>query len=64
MGTVFFIPILGILFGCLGFSRARMGGGSTKAGMAASGKVLSIVGIIVSIGMWALKFIIAMGMLY
>lgn len=62
--TGFFIPILGILFGCLGFSRARMGGGSTKAGMATVGKVLSIVGIIVSIGMWALNFIIAMGMLY
>ena len=62
--TGFFIPILGILFGCLGFSRARMGGGSTKAGMATAGKVLSIIGIVVAIGMWILNFILTMGVLF
>ena len=62
--TGFFIPILGILFGCLGFSRARMGGGSTKAGMATAGKILSIIGIIVAIGMWILNFILTMGVLF
>lgn len=62
--TGFFIPILGILFECLGFSRARMGGGSTKAGMATAGKILSIIGIIVAIGMWILNFVLTMGVLF
>lgn len=59
----YFIPIIGILLGCLGFSRARMGGGSSKAGIAKAGKVLSIIGIIVSLLSWALNFMLVMGML-
>lgn len=59
----YFIPIIGILLGCLGFSRARMGGGSSKAGIAKAGKVLSIIGIIVSLLSWALHFMLVMGML-
>lgn len=61
--TGFLIPIIGILFGCLGFSRARMGGGSSKAGMAKAGKILCIIGIVVSIIMWVLSFTLTMGML-
>lgn len=59
----FWVPILGILFGCLGFSRARMGAGSSKAGMAKAGKILCILGIVIAVVMWALNFILAMGML-
>ena len=59
----FWVPILGILFGCLGFSRARMGAGSSKAGMAKAGKVLCILGVVIAVVMWGLNFILAMGML-
>ena len=59
----FWVPILGILFGCLGFSRARMGAGSSKAGMAKAGKVLCILGVVIAVVMWGLNFILAMCML-
>ena len=36
----FLIPLVSILLACLGFSRARMGAGSSKAGLAKAGKIL------------------------
>lgn len=61
--TAFLIPIVGILLGCLGFARARMGAGSSKAGQAKIGKILCIIGIVASIVMWVVNFTLTMGML-
>lgn len=55
----FLIPIVSILFACLGYSRARMGAGSSKAGMAKAGKILSVIGIILAIVMWGLNIMLA-----
>lgn len=54
----FFIPILGILFGVLGVNRARLSIGSSKAGMAKIGQVLSIVGAAIAVGMWVMNIIL------
>ncbi len=56
----FIIPIVGIILACLGFSRARMGAGSRKAGQAKAGKVLCIIGIIAAIVMWGLNILLLM----
>ena len=48
----FLIPLVSILLACLGFSRARMGAGSRKAG-----KILCIIGIIAAIVMWGLNIL-------
>lgn len=55
----FLIPLVSIILACLGFSRARMGAGSKKAGMAKAGKVLCIIGIIVAVIMWGLNILLA-----
>lgn len=52
------IPIIALILGILGISRARMGAGSSMAGRAKIGKVCSIVGIVVAILMWALNFFV------
>lgn len=54
------IPLLAIIFGCVGISRARMGSGSSKDGLAQAGKVCSIIGVILGIVLWVLNFIISM----
>lgn len=41
-------PILCIIFACLGFSRGRMGAGSSKAGQAKAGKICSIVALCIT----------------
>lgn len=46
------IGIIPIVLGCLGVSRARLGAGSSKAGAAKAGKVLSIIAIILAIVLW------------
>lgn len=61
--TAFIIPILGLLLGCLGFSRARMGLGSSKAGQAKIGKILSIVGPILAVIRWIYNIVVALGIL-
>lgn len=53
----FLIPLVSILLACLGFSRARMGAGSSKAGLAKAGKILCIIGIIAAIVMWGLNIL-------
>jgi len=46
------IPIVSIIFACLGISRARMGSGSSKASQAKTGKILCIVGLVLAIVLW------------
>lgn len=48
------IPIGGIILAVLGFTRARLGSGSSKAGMAQAGKVLCIIGLVVAVVNWGL----------
>lgn len=43
------IPIVSVIFTCLGISRARMGSGSSKASQAKTGRVLCIVGLALAI---------------
>lgn len=59
----FFVPLAGVIIACLGFSRARMGLGSSHGNKAKTGKILCIVGICVSVIMWVLNFVISMGMM-
>lgn len=54
-----FLPLFGIIFGCIGFSRARMGLGSLKDSQARAGKVCSIVGICTSAGIWVLNILLS-----
>lgn len=58
VGFAFFIPIVGILLASLGFARARMGAGSSKAGRAKAGKVLCIIGILAAVVMWGLNILL------
>lgn len=58
VGFAFFIPIVGILLACLGFARARMGAGSSKAGRAKAGKVLCIIGILAAVVMWGFNILL------
>ena len=63
----FLVPIVSILLACLGYSRARMGAGSRKAGQAKAGKILCIIGIITAIVMWGLSILLLLptfGMIY
>lgn len=56
-------PILCIIFGCLGFSRARMGAGSSKASQAIAGKVLCIVAMCITLVLFILSFVFNMAIL-
>ena len=46
------IPIAAIIFGCLGYSRARLGLGSSKAEQAKLGRIFSIIGITLGAVIW------------
>ena len=48
-------PIFCILIACLAFSRARMGAGSSKAGLALAGKILSIVAMVITLVLFTLS---------
>lgn len=54
----FIIPLISICFAALGFSRGRMGSGSSKAGLAKAGKILSIIGLVIAIILWVLNIIV------
>ncbi len=56
-------PIISIVFAMLGISRARMGSGSSKAGMAKAGKILCIIGAIVAVILWILNIVLTVGSL-
>lgn len=51
-------PLFGIIFACLGFMQARLGAGSTAAGKANVGKVLSIIAVVIAILNWILGIIL------
>lgn len=53
------IPLLGVILACVGFSMARMGLGSSKASAAKAAKICSIIGIVISAGMWLLNIILS-----
>lgn len=55
----FLIPLVSIILACLGYSRARMGAGSRKAGLAKAGKILCIIGIIAAFIMWGVNVMLA-----
>ena len=57
--TGFISPIVCIIFGVLGFNRARMGSGSSKAGLAKIGKILCIVGLVITCILWFLNIVLA-----
>lgn len=44
-----------VIFACLAFSRARMGAGSSKANLASTGKILSIVGVCLALVLFVLS---------
>ncbi len=52
------IPIGGIIFAVLAFSRARMGMGSSAAQQAKTGKTCATVGLVLSIVWWVINTII------
>ena len=54
----FIIPLLSIIFAVVGVSRGRMGSGSSKAGMAKAGKVLSIIGVVIAVVIWVLNIVL------
>ncbi|MCI9142920.1 MAG: hypothetical protein HFH87_09905 [Lachnospiraceae bacterium] len=56
-------PIFCVIFGCLGFSRARMGAGSSKAGLAVAGKVLCIVAMCITLVLFILNIVLNMAVL-
>lgn len=47
-----FIPLAGVILGIIGTAQGRMGSGSSKASMANAGRILSIVGICISVAVW------------
>lgn len=53
----FLWPLGSILCAVLGYSRARMGSGSSKAGQAKAGKVLCIIGVVIALIIWVLSAI-------
>jgi len=53
----FISPLFSIIAACIAFSMARMGSGSSKAGCATAGKVMSIVGLCIAIVMWVLNIV-------
>ncbi len=54
----FVSPIFSIICGCLGFAQGRMGAGSTEAGKAKAGKILSIVGMVIAVVNWILGILL------
>ena len=57
-----FVPLIGVILGIIGITQSRMGSGSSKAGMAKAGKVLSIIGICISAVVWLLNIILTVAM--
>lgn len=58
-----FVPLIGVIFGIIGIAQARMGSGSSKAGMAKAGKVLNIIGICISAAGWLLNIVLTVALL-
>lgn len=52
------IPLLGLIFGILGITRARYGAGSSFAGRAKAGRICSVIGLCLSVLMWVLNMFV------
>lgn len=52
------IPIIGILFGCMGIAYGNKAKNSSKPGMAKAGFVLGIIGIVLSAVLWIVNIIL------
>lgn len=64
LGVLFvWSPIISIVLAAIGISRARMGLGSSKSGMAKAGKILCIIGAIVAVILWVWNLILTVGMI-
>lgn len=59
-----FIPLVGLICACVGYSQGRMGSGSSSAGMAKAGKVLSIIGVLMAAVMYVLNILLSTSMLF
>lgn len=57
------IPLLSIVFAAVGFSRARMGSGSSKATTAKVGKILCIIGAVIAVILWVLNIVASVALL-
>ena len=55
--------ILGVILGIIGIAQAKMGSGSSKAGLAKGGKITSIIGICISAAGWLLNIILTVALL-
>lgn len=60
----FILPLFSVIVGAIGFMQARLGMGSSKAGMAKAGKVLLIIGVVLAVIIWVLNFITTMYALF
>lgn len=49
--------IVSIVFAAIGFSRARMGSGSSKAATANVGKILCVIGAVIAVMLWILNIV-------
>lgn len=58
-----FIPLLGVILGIIGIMQAKLGGGSTKAGLAKGGKITSIIGICISALLWFLNIVLSFALI-
>ena len=56
------IPLFGVILGIIGVTQARMGSGSSKAGMAKAGKVLGIIGICIAVAGWLLNIVLTVAL--
>lgn len=57
-----FVPLIGIILGAIGIMQARMGSGSSKAGLATAGNVTSIIGICIAVAGWLLNLVLSVAM--
>lgn len=57
----FISPLFSVIAGVLAFTQARLGMGSTKAGLAKAGKIVAIIGVIIAIIMWILNIVVTVG---
>lgn len=56
----FLIPIVGVILGALGITYGKKAMNSPKKGMATAAFVIGIIGVVVSIIMWVLNFLLLM----
>ena len=55
------IPLVGILFGCMGIAYGNKAKDSSKKGMAKAGFIIGIVGIVISAVIWIINILLIVG---